>query len=231
MVPYQVVLLLTDTLPPAGCGKTVLAAAAVEYLFQLSRRSNTSTGMSISYFFCTLNDRRSRESQTILTTLARQILNIFEETKEIAESLRSMFVTNHRDPTIKELSVLFASVARLPTASYLVIDGLDECNDCDRTEILTFLSALMRQIPHGIKILISSRWMDSELLKNFQQISIHTSRNRSDIELYIREIVDEKIRDRIIVIKDPSMATEIKQCLIRKSGGMYGPVVYSISTC
>lgn len=225
MLFYQVVLLLTDALLPAGCGKTVLAAAAVEYLFPLSRRNNTSTGMSISYFFCTLNDRRSREPQTILTTLARQILNIFEETMEIAESLRSMFVNNHRDPTIKELSELFASVARLPTASYLVIDGLDECNDSDRTVILTFLSGLMRRIPHGIKILISSRWMDSELLKNFHQISIHNSRNRSDIELYIREIVDEKIRDSIIVIKDPSMAKEIKQCLIRKSGGMYGPFV------
>lgn len=222
---------MTDEFPPAGSGKTVLAATVVEHLFPLSRRSKKSMGMSISYFFCTVNDRRSQEPHTILTTLARQILNIFEETTEIADSLRSMFVTSHREPNIKELSVLFASVTRLPSASYLIIDGLDECSDCDRREILAFLSVLMRQIPSGIKILICSRWMDSELLKNFHQISIDTSRNRSDIELYICEVVDEKIRDRSIVIKEPRMAKEIKECLIRKSGGMYGPVNLSVSAC
>lgn len=70
--------------------------------------------------------------------------------------------------------------------------------------------------------------MDSDLLKDFHQISIHTSRNRSDIKLYIREIVDERIRERIIVIKESSMAKQIKQCLIWESGGMYSPVVLSI---
>lgn len=187
--------------------------------------------MSISYFFCTVNDRRSGESYTILTSLVRQILNIFEETAGIGETLKSMFATNCRDPNVKELSVLLATVARLSTASHFIIDGLDECNDSDRREILATLGELIRQIPRGIKIFISSRWLDSELLESFKEISIGVSRDCSDIDLYVREIVDEKIGDRSIVIKDPRMAEEIKQCLIGKAGGMYGPVRLLISTC
>lgn len=221
----------TDGLRAAGSGKTVLAAGIVEHLFPLSRRTKTSIGMSISYFFCTSNDQRSEEPRTILTSLARQILNIFDETKEIGDSLKSMFVTNHREPNIKDLSELLVSVARLPTASYLIIDGLDECSDSDRREILGCLGVLIRGIPRGIKILISSRWMDSELLENFTQISLQTSRNRSDIELYIREIIDAKIKDRSIVIKDPCMAEEIKQALIQKAGGMYVPVEFPNTLC
>lgn len=229
MVSYQAVLLLTDELTTAGSGKTVLAAGVIDHLFPLSRRSKTSKGMSISYFFCTLNDRRSREPHTIITTLTRQILNIFEETKDIGDSLKSMFLTNHREPNMKEVSSLLASVAGLPTASYLIIDGLDECNDCDRREILSLLGGLMRQIPRGIKILISSRWMDSELLESFHQISIHSTRNCSDIELYIREIINKGISEKSIVVKEPWMVEEMKQCLIRKSGGMYDPSYHLFS--
>lgn len=155
-IPSQGALLLTDGLVPAGSEKTVLAAAVIEHQFPLSRRSRTGIGTSISFFCCTFDDRRSHEPRTILTTLVRQILNIFKETKEIGESLKSMFITNNRQPTIKELTLLLASVARLPTASYLIIDGLDEYNDRDRRAIMASLDILMRQIPSGIKILISS---------------------------------------------------------------------------
>lgn len=222
---------MTHRSTTAGSGKTVLAAGVVQHIFPLARRSNTPNGMSISYVFCTLNDCRSRELHTILTTLTRQILNTFDETTEIATTLKAMFVTNHREPNIKEVTSLLASVARLPTVSYFVIDGLDECNDNDRKEILACLGLLIRQIPGGLKILISSRWMNSELLEGFEQISVDTSRNHLDIEVYIRNIIDERISDQRIVIKGPRMAEEIKECLIRKSGGMYCLVRSSISTC
>lgn len=192
-----------------------------------------STEMSISYFFCTFNDPRSRKPQTILSSLTRQILNIFEETGEIGEHLKLMFVTDHRarEPNIKELSALFTSVTRLPAVAYLVIDGLDECEDSDRREILSCLSVLIRQDPYRIKVIILSRWMDSELLEDFGQISIQSASNCSDIELYIREVIDKKINERSIVIKESSIAEEIKQGLIQKSDGMYVPDICSNSTC
>lgn len=201
----------------AGSGKTVLAAAIVDHQFSVPQ----GTKSSISYFFCDFNDPRSREPKTILTSLARQILNIFDETPEISERLKSMFETNHREPKINELSELLLSVSQLPTASFLLIDGLDECEDSDRREVLSCLTNLIRKSQSRIKIILSSRWMDIlESLENFRPISLESSRNCEDIELYIRGTIDQRILDRIIRIRKPSLAEEIKNALIQKSDGM-----------
>lgn len=72
-----------------------------------------------------------------------------------------------------------------------------------------------------IKVIISSRWMDVfKSLENFGQISLESSRNRQDIEHFVREIIDEKIDDGSIIINQLSMAEEIKRALIEKSDGM-----------
>lgn len=121
------------TSPIAGSGKTILAAGIVDHLCLLPRGAGT----SISYFFCSFSDPTSREPQTILRCLIKQILNILDETPEIGETLKSLYLKNHREPTIGELSRLFASVARLPRTAYLLVDGLDECGDSDRRQVLS----------------------------------------------------------------------------------------------
>lgn len=204
----------------AGSGKTVLAAGIVDYVFSLRARKT-----SISYFFCDFNDRRSREAPTILSSLARQILNVFDETPEMGEKLKMMFVTNHREPKIEELSALLTCVAQLPATAYIFIDGLDECEDPDQRQILSFLTKLIRDGQCKVKVIISSRWeVDiSKSLGGFRQISLDSSRASPDIAMFIRNIIDQKLEDGSIVIKQPSMAEEIKDALIRKSDGMYAP--------
>lgn len=153
--------------------------------------------------------------------MARQILNIFDETEEIRETLKSMFDSDN-EPAMKELSALLASVTQLPTTAYLVLDGLDECEDSDRRQLLTAFTDLLRTGKGRVKIIISSRWMNHlQTLQSFSQISLESSKNSADIQYFVRGIIDEKIADETIVIKQPSMAEEIKQALIQKSDGMY----------
>lgn len=200
----------------AGSGKTVLAAGIIEYLFSLTRGG----GISISYFFCTLNDRISRDPRVILRSLIRQILNVFNQTPAIGETMKSMFLTPSMEPSVNELSIFLASVTQLTNTSYLVIDGLDECEDSARREILTCLAGLIRDGAGRIKVIILSRWMDdSEPLKDFRQISLQSAGNLADIEEYIRQMVDESIEDGTITIRAPSMAEVIKRVLISKTNG------------
>lgn len=203
----------------AGSGKTIIAAGIIETLCSRS----LSAGTSISYFFCTINDPKSRDPRTIISSLTRQILNIVDETPEIAAKLKSMFPSlAGRAPGIKELSPLLASVARLPATAYLLIDGLDECEDSDRRQVLSGIRNLIRDSKCRIKAIISSRWMDIvQFLDGFHQIALESSGACSDIELFVRGSIDEKIQDGSIVIKDPFLAEEIKQALIQKSDGMY----------
>lgn len=202
----------------AGSGKTILAAGIIGHIFSLGR-----TNSSISYFFCDFNDRKSRQTRTILSSLARQILNVFEETPEIGEKLKSMFLTNHMEPDVNELSEFLLCLSQLPNTAYLLIDGLDECDDSDRREILSFLKKVVRDGQCRIKVIISSRWdLDiSNALQDFHRISLGSSGTCSDIGVFIRDIIDQRLADGSIEIKEPSMAEEIKEALIQKSDGMY----------
>ncbi|KAL0630785.1 hypothetical protein Q9L58_010363, partial [Maublancomyces gigas] len=209
-----------------GSGKTILAAGVVEHLCEIPRAATAKT--SISYFFCDFNDRISREPQTILRSLTRQILNAFDETPEIGETLKSMF-NSHNEPRIKELSALLASVSQLPTTAYLILDGLDECQDSDRRQLLKSFTDLIRGGKGLIKIIIASRWMNLlKSLDSFSQISLESANNSADIGHFVRGIIDEKIEDETIAITQPSMAEEIKQTLIRKSDGMFLWVKFQI---
>lgn len=197
----------------AGSGKTVLAAGIIEHLYSLTRVG----GIAICYFFCTLNDRISLDAQVILRSLIRQILNVFNQTPAIEKRLRSMLLTPDLEPSVNELSKFFASVTQLATTSYLVIDGLDACEDSARREVLAFLARLIRDGAGRIKVVVASRWIDdSEPLNGFRQIS---AGNPVDIEQCIGHMVDESIEDGTITITAPSMAKVIKQALISKSDG------------
>lgn len=217
---YYLLISLTNLIfPVAGSGKTVLASSIVDHVFALQQGSSSMN--SISYFFCDFNNQQSRGTRTILGSLARQILHIFDETPEIDEKLKSMFVTNHREPTIEDLFALLECIARIPATAFLLIDGLDECGDSDRRQVLSFIKQVFRDRQCKIKVIVSSRWdLDiSNALADFQQISLGSG-TCSDIELFVRDIVDRRLADGSIETQNPAMAQEIKTALIEKSGGM-----------
>lgn len=189
---------------------------------------------SISYFFCEVTRQTSRDPRTILCSLARQILNVLDETPKIGETLKSMFLSPQKEPEIQELCSLVASVVNLSTTSYLLIDGLDECDDAIRLQVLSCLSILMKNAKAGLKVLLTSRWMNiPKYLETFLQISLQSSRDSSDIDQYIRQMIDNKIEEEIIVVRNPTIADEIKLALIQKSDGMYvlslNPLFFALS--
>lgn len=204
----------------AGSGKTVLASSIVDHIFKLQQGSSLRT--SISYFFCDFNNQQSRGTRTILGSLARQILHIFEETPEIDGKLKALFVTNHREPDIEELFALLEQIARLPATAFLLIDGLDECEDSTRCQVLSFITRVMADSQSKIKVIVSSRW-DLHIFKasaDFRQITLGSAGTCSDIDLFVRDIVDRRFADGSIEVQNPAMIQEIKRALIEKSDGM-----------
>lgn len=206
----------------AGCGKTFLAVGAIDYLF--TKRGNTKT--SISYFFCDFRNQQSREVRTILGGLVRQILTVFHQIPpEMEIELEAMFFRNHhRKPGNEELFQLLVSVVQLSATAYIVIDGIDECKDDDRRQLLLYLNKLIRISKSKVKIFVSSRpEVDiSKSLGNFHPIVLDPSTTRSDIEVFIHDVIDQKLQPGGgLVINHSSMAGEIKLALIDGSNGMY----------
>jgi hypothetical protein len=203
----------------AGAGKTILTAGAIDYLFS----HHQGPQVSISYFFCEFGNERSTQVQTVLRSLIKQILTVFDLlSPAMMNCLEAKFSDNHREPTVKELSQTLLSATQLAAITYLVIDGLDECHLDDRNELLTLINRLLRDSRNNIKVIISSRAnVDiARFLDGFTPISLDSARNSPDIERYVCEVIDGKVEVGELKVNEPSLMDEIKVALIRGSDGM-----------
>lgn len=158
--------------------------------------------------------------------MIKQILTVFDQIpSELEKELDSIFFKNHhREPEIEELYKLLVSITQLSTTTYLFIDGLDECKDENRRQLSFYLNKLIRNSKSKVKVFVSSRpELDiSQSFDNFHLISLGISTTHPDIELFIHNVIDQKLGNRSLVVKKPCMVEKIKEALIRGSEGMYG---------
>ena len=104
----------------------------------------------------------------------------------------------------------------------MVIDGLDECSENNRHQLLTFFTNLINLQNRRIKIIISSR-PEIDIMKlstKFQQISLEEAKDRPDIEAYIEEEIRQKWERGKISFNDVSIMKEIKDALVKGADGM-----------
>lgn len=108
---------------------------------------------SISYFFCDFSVEESLKASTILKSLIKRILSVFEKIPpEMERNFEERFLNSHREPGIEDLYTMLLDITQIPHTSYIIIDGLDECRADDRKRILTYMNQLMRDSKSRIKI-------------------------------------------------------------------------------
>ena len=136
------------------------------------RQAKVST---LTYFFCDFYDQRSFEIRTILGSLIKQAVSLMDPLpSSIQEKLEDNYQVPQCTPDLVTLFELLESLIQLPEIVYMVIDGLDECSENNRHQLLTFFTRLINLQNRRIKIIISSRpEIDiMRLATKFQQISL-----------------------------------------------------------
>lgn len=143
---------------------------------------------------------------------------------ELENELEALFFKNHhRNPENEELFQLLVSVVHLSATAYIVIDGIDECKDEDRRQLLLYLNNLIKISKRKVRIFVSSRpEVDiSKSLGDFCPISLDPSTTRSDIEVFIHDAIDQRLQPGGgLVVSQSSMIEEIKVALVEGSDGM-----------
>lgn len=137
---------------------------------------------------------------------------------DIEQELQLLSLSDELDTTV----ALFGRVIGLKT-SYIIIDGLDECNKSERETILRALATLAFS-GLNMKIFISSRdGLAEEIRKRFDSID-HISMNNpltdNDITTYVNGVIEEKITTQDLRVGDSSLVEEIKQTLVQRADGM-----------
>jgi hypothetical protein len=119
-----VLRLTTNFQLPAGSGKTLLTASLINYIFSLHRGPTT---------FCDFANPKLLEIRTVLGSYIKQVLSVFEHVSvELEGKVERLFITSPCEPSLDQLFSLLESILQLPTTTFLILDGVDECKENDR---------------------------------------------------------------------------------------------------
>ena len=200
-----------------GSGKSVLLANLVDDLNLDSRSKNT----TVAYFFCQHDIPESLRAQTIIRSLARQLLRPIVD---LATGTRFMDKTT--TPTLDFEKILSLLQQALPPKSkaYFVLDGLDECDSIERKNLILQLRGLQQIIT--ILLCVSIRLDSENVLKltpeqfiAAQVVSIPN--DNPDIESFISAELENCIESKKLVIGNPTLILDIQDALLKGSQGMF----------
>ncbi|EQB50683.1 hypothetical protein CGLO_09865 [Colletotrichum gloeosporioides Cg-14] len=152
-----------------GKGKTMLLCGIIDELDKLPTDSNI-----LSYFLCQATDKRLNSAEAVLRGLIYLLLDqersfIAGVRQRYAHVSRQLFDdVNAWDALSKLLLSLLDSLA--PKRVYLIIDGLDECEE-NLSQLVEFVAHLSSSSSFHVKLVVSSRnWpMIEEALNDASQ--------------------------------------------------------------
>lgn len=217
---------LTVSSTTAGAGKTILAFTIINYLNQTATSS-----VGIAYFYCDYNDSNRKNPArifgTLLATLAAQNKNALRGLQTVLEEKLKTGATSV--PTLKQLSIQLNSTSQCFPKIFVVLDGLDDCDNACREALMIALLSLSQQTQSHIRVLIASR-NESDIHDAFYQAAVSHFRiekryMHSDIKSYITTEIGNPIRGqtrgRKLSLLDPTLEQTIVTELLKNADGMY----------
>jgi hypothetical protein len=184
----------------------------------------------VSFFFVRFDDPLSLDADTILRSCVQQLIsaiNIDSLDQQIASELdKSLSEAKWSLFCLESLSKLYLSAAQAIEHWFMVVDGLDECNNDQQSRLLRFFQGLLsgNNTACKISILISSRETCTNAIRSTfpgsQRLTTGLESTSADIGSYVDDIIIDKISTGELVISDPNLLNEILETIASKEQGM-----------
>ena len=200
-----------------GCGKSVLLANMVDDINLHVQDKNT----LVAYFFTRHDIPESLEARTIVGSLAYQFLRMIPDLDLTGTAVS----VDNRRSTLDVAKIYDLLRQTLPTEfkAYIVLDGIDDCDDAERGELIQHLHVL--QATFKVLLCISHRLESNSSLKHYLRKFVPTftsiPENNPDIEEFIEAELESCIQSRKLVLNDPCLILEIQDALQEGSKGMF----------
>jgi ankyrin repeat protein len=209
-----------------GSGKSVLLANLVDDL----HLDVQETKAPVVYFFCRYDISESLRASTILGSIARQLL-VCMQSRCLNLDLARGNILDIIKPGNLETILKFVLPPDLKT--YIVIDGIDECEYSERRILMEELKRLQSKFP--LRLCLSLRLEPNNPLGVDTDGMVHTTitsipDNSSEIATFIQAELESRIESQRLVIGDPHLILEIRDTLSQRSQGMFLWVVLQIET-
>ena len=199
-----------------GCGKTVLASTMVDDL-----RENANRDARLAYYYCDYADQRTLQIENILGTLLKQFFLDGCIPGEVEAQLPPHLGEFGQALDLNSLMTLISVAARSSKASFVILDGLDECEKLTEQHMIQLIQDLVGF--KTVKIVVFCREED-ELLRYFHgnpTIRISSPALERDIESFVKGSVKARIESGQLRIRNPHLEQEIVAELISKARGMF----------
>ncbi|KIV93472.1 hypothetical protein PV10_04684 [Exophiala mesophila] len=199
----------------AGCGKTILSAAALQSLIQ---HQASQPGIAVVYFYFDFNDSEKQSSRMAIRSLLFQLAQQSGDGLQGLEQLRQKCTSGQ--PSDDAIQSLLQSTMERMGSKYIVLDALDECTD--REDLLTFLCDLVNSKLTGLRVMATSR-REKDIEDHLRPISnynidIQRAVVDEDIEVYVR---DRLATDPKLTIWPEVVKAEIITVMMEKANGMF----------
>ncbi|KAL8655330.1 MAG: hypothetical protein Q9226_003086 [Calogaya cf. arnoldii] len=202
-----------------GSGKTVLASFVVDTLLTNAVSQNS----RVVYYYCDYADQRTLQPERILGTILKQ----FFVNGHIPGALEKKFPRGYGEDrhtlNFDDLVDLVFLAIRQTALTYIIIDGLDECERDARKEMSRFVDRLQGIVSPTTKVFISCRQEDQILrsLQDVPMIDLTPSALKDDIRLFVAASVSSRMTSGELRIRNPDLAKDITDELVGKAHGMF----------
>ncbi|KAL4928317.1 uncharacterized protein BDV17DRAFT_264698 [Aspergillus undulatus] len=195
-----------------GTGKTYLASVLVEACMK-------DTSWLTCYFYCNEKVESKTSALAIMRGILLQLIHLHRELVPYCHSR----MKNSRTPTLSDLSIAHSIIEtfceRIPRL-YMIIDGLDECEDGRRDAIETFKNLIRKTegyAPGKLRVLFLSRPLP-EIKREIPDaaiLALGPEHNKEDIERYCQRRTRELEK---FDFSEAVLANAVKRICIRADG-------------
>lgn len=198
-----------------GAGKTILTAIVIDDL--ITRFLNDPT-IGIAYVYCNFRRQDEQKAKDLLASLLKQLTQVRPSLPDAMKSLYNKHILRRTQPSFDEISQALQSVAALYSRVFILIDGLDECQESDgcRSRFLTEVFNL--QAKSGANLFATSRSIHdiTERFKEKQSLSLEILASDEDVRMYLDDCISHS---KPKILKD--RREEIKTEITKAASGMY----------
>lgn len=201
-----------------GSGKSVLAASIRDFLV---KSASTSSKELVCYYYCDYSDKPSLSMTHVIGSLTKQILEHLELDR-FGEDFNCPYKDGRDAPTYDEGSRYLQDLIGNFEITYFVLDGIDELDAANQTQLLALIDLLITRTPRTIKFFVTSRTEEfrvKESLKIYPAIHLSSKQVDDDIAMYIRGEISN-VPSQHPIASDHELRDEIVQILVKGAKGM-----------
>lgn len=181
-----------------------------------------STKPRVVYHYFDYAEPRTLQGKHLFEAIVKQLIMGGLVSAEIECQLRQSVIKEARVPGENLLQKSIFSTVEAFRGLYVILDGLDECENETRRDVTVLIEHLLAKNEAAVKIFVSCR-EDEHILRSLDVhpcIQLSEPMMATDIDAFITGSVRSKVRSGELRINSPALEEEIVAELVTKAHGL-----------